>query len=112
MIQVRDIARVLLDKKNDNEPLGVDWVHKFLDRHPLLKTAFVLPLDKERVMAQDLQIFKDWFTLYASAKSEYSIKDSDIWNMDEKGFMQGVIGKENVVISKHKMKTLMKLMTP
>ena len=105
--QTREMARELLDKKNDTKPLGINWVQKFLRRHHQLKTAFIPPLDKERAAAQDCQIFQDWFALYLSVKTKYSVDDSDVWNMDEKGFMQGVIGKEKVVINKYKQKAYM-----
>lgn len=105
--QVREMARFLLDKKNDKKPLGINWVQKFLDRHPQLKTAFIPPLDKERASAQNRQIFEEWFALFLSVKTEYSVSESNIWNMDEKGFLQGVIGKEKVVISKYQAKVYM-----
>ena len=40
-------------------------------------------------------------------KKQYNISDQDIYNMDEKGFMQGVVGKLKVMISKYKRKAYM-----
>ena len=52
-------------------------------------------------MAQDPEILSDWFKLFQQAKQQYSIADEDIYNMDKKGFMQGVVGKVKVIISRH-----------
>ena len=98
--QIRDLTTELLRKKGDTKALGVNWVQKLLRRHHDLKSA-----DKEHAMVRDRQIFDNWFTLYSKAKAEYSIYESDIWNMDEKGFMQEVIEKNRVFASKHEKKT-------
>jgi hypothetical protein len=36
--QVRKGVESLLQQRGDNEPLGANWVKKFIDRHPELKT--------------------------------------------------------------------------
>ena len=105
--QVREMAAELLKKKGDTQSLGIHWGQKFLGRHQQLKTAFVPSLDKKRAMSQDCQILDQWFVLYSKIKTEYSIDESNIWNMGEKGFMQEVIGKESVIISRHQLKTSM-----
>ena len=105
--QVREMAAELLKKKGDSQNLGIHWGQKFLGRHQQLKTAFVPSLDKKRAMAEDCQVLDTWFALYSKIKTEYSIEESNIWNMGEKGFMQGVVGKENVIISGHQLKTSM-----
>ena len=105
--QVREMAAELLKKKGDTQNLGIHWGQKFLGRHQQLKKAFVPSLDKKRATAEDSQILDQWFALYSRIKTEYSIDESNIWNMGEKGFMQGVIGKESVTISRHQLKTSM-----
>jgi len=52
-------------------------------------------------MAQDPEILSGWFELYSRIKNQYNIRNRDIYNMDEKGFLQGRISKLKVVISKH-----------
>lgn len=103
---IRGMATELLKKKGDTQNLGIHWGQKFLGRHQQLKPAFIVQ-DKKRAMVEDRQIFDQWFTLYSNIKTEYSIDDANIWNMDEKGFMQGAIGKERVIISRHQLKTYM-----
>ena len=105
--QVRQMAAELLTKKGDTQNLGIHWGQKFLGRHQQLKTAFVPSLDKKRAMAEDRQVLDQWFALYSKIKTEYSIDESNIWNMGEKGFMQGAIGKESVIFSRQQLKTFM-----
>lgn len=37
-------------------------------------------------------------------KTEYNVEDVDTYNMDEKGFTQGVIAKLKVMVPKHEKK--------
>ena len=105
--QLRKMAEEMLQAKEDNAPLGVNWQEAFLRRHPELKSRFIPPLDKERALAQDRDIIADWFELYLATKTKYGIEDEDIYNMDEKGCMMGVIGKLRVVVSRHEQKPYM-----
>ncbi len=105
--QVRSIAKELLVKKGDNKPVEINWPQKFLKRHSQIKTAYVSPLDKERAMTQDHDILAGWFNLFQSLKEEHEIEIEDIYNMDEKGFMQGIIAKLRVMISKYEKKAHM-----
>ncbi len=50
-------------------------------------------IDKERAMTQNHDILADWFNLFPSLKKEYEIKIKDIYNMNEKRFMQRIIVK-------------------
>ena len=56
-------------------------------------------------MAEDPEIFEHWFKFYLNTKTLYEVKDEDTYNMDEKGFLQGVIAKFKVMISKYEVKT-------
>jgi hypothetical protein len=101
------MAEEMLQAKGDTAPLGVNWQEAFLRRHPELKSRFIPPLDKERASAQDRDIIADWFDLYLATKIKYGIEDEDTYNIDEKGYMMGVIGKLRVVVSRHEQKPYM-----
>lgn len=51
-------------------------------------------------MAQDVDVFARYFALFWSIIDEYDIYPADIHNMDEKGFMQGGIAKQRVIVSR------------
>ena len=99
--QVRSITKELLIKKNDNKLVKVNWSQKFLKRHSQIKTVYISSLDKERAMTQNHDILADWFNLFQSLKKEHEIKIEDIYNMNEKKFMQRVIAKLRIMIFKY-----------
>ena len=97
------MAQELLKAKNDKEELGVHWQQQFLSRFPELKTKYINGLDKNRFSAQDPFIISEWFNLFARIKAEFNIDPSDIYNIDEKGFMVGMLQRTKVIISKYEM---------
>jgi len=105
--QVRSIAKELLIKKNDDKSVEVNWSQKFLKRHSQIKTVYISSLDKERAMTQNHDILADWFNLFQSLKEEHEIEIENIYNMNEKRFMQRVIAKLQVMIFKYEKKTHM-----
>jgi len=58
------MAQELLLDKGNTAALGVHWTDQFLRRHLELKSKYVAGLDKERMEAQDPEIFSQWFKLY------------------------------------------------
>ena len=102
--QARFMAEDLLRAKGDMKPLGKNWVQSFLGRHREIRSKHVPSLDKERALAENPQILMDWFELYSRTKLQYKVQDEDIYNMDEKGFLQGVIAKLRVLVSKYEVK--------
>jgi len=99
---VHAMATELLRKKGVSKPLGINWVQKYIKRYPELKSKYVPPLDKERASAEDSYIIGEWLEPYARTIKEYNIQLEDNYNMDEKGFMMGVIQKLRVIVLKHK----------
>ena len=92
----------MLRKRGYTKDLGHHWVDKFLSRHPNLKSKFLSPMDKDRNnIASDPGTIAHWFELYYTIKQKYKVEDQDTYNMDEKGFMLGVLKKVKCVISKH-----------
>ncbi len=58
-------------------------------------------------MTQNHDILANWFNLFQSLKEEHEIKIEDIYNMNEKRFMQRIITKLQVMIFKYEKKTHM-----
>ena len=107
MKQVHSIAQELLIKKSNDKSVEINWSQKFLKRHSQIKTVYVSLLDKERAMTQNHNILADWFNLFQSLKEEHEIKIENIYNMNEKKFMQRVIAKLQIMIFKYEKKTHM-----
>ena len=99
-LQLVKMAYELLQKRGVYKELGEQWIARFLARHPELKSKYVNPIEKERILATDPAILQHYFGLYKSTKEQYDIDDENEWNMDEKGVAMGVIGKTKVIIPK------------
>ena len=101
--QVGFMAEELCKVKGNYQPIGKNWPQKFMTRYPEIKTVNIPPLDKERAMAQDPEILAGWFDLYLYLKTTYEVNKEDIYNIDEKGFIIGVIAKLRVMLNKYEM---------
>jgi hypothetical protein len=99
------MAAELLRAKGDLRPVGTNWSQKYLSRYPLLKSRFVPPLDKSRVIVEDPDQIMRFFELFRTTKEEYGIHNNDVYNMDEKGIMMGVLAKLKVICSRKHKKT-------
>ena len=105
--QLRGMAKELLKEKGVTNELGIYQTEQYMHQHSLLKTKFVDGLDKNRAKAQDPAIVKYQFDLYQTTKYKYNIKNENVYNINEKGMLQGIIGKMKVIILKHKKKQYM-----
>jgi hypothetical protein len=57
-------------------------------------------LDKDRVISEDPDQIRRFFELFQTTKDKYDIYDDDVYNMDEKGIMMGVLAKLKVICSR------------
>ena len=76
---------------------GKNWITRFLDRHPELVAKFSSQFDKKRLQANDPDIISDHFRRIAAVRRKYGITDSRTFNMDEKGFRQGISDRAKVI---------------
>ena len=105
--QIRSMVVDLLTKKGDTKALGINWLSKFLSRHPEVKTRYVAQVNKERASAQNPSVLSGWFEMFQQTVNQYQISNEDIYNMDEKCFLQGGVGKLKIMVSKYEGKALM-----
>lgn len=98
--QVLVLAKELLMKRMLLPPvIGGGLVSRFLQRHLSLKSRFSIPKDKDRVLAEDPVTIQSWFKLYNHQITKFKVKERDTYNMDEKGYAIGMIGKARVILS-------------
>ncbi|KAF4456327.1 hypothetical protein F53441_1486 [Fusarium austroafricanum] len=83
----------------DASPVGIRWVHNFIQRQPELKTRRFRRYDYQRAKCEDPTIIRDWFRLVENTVAKYGIQLDDMWNFDETGFMMGMIEPGMVVTS-------------
>ena len=102
------MAQNLLQAKGNTTKLGRNWVSAFFSHHSGLKSKYSHTLDQKRYLAEDSRIIQDWFAVYALMKAKYDILDEDMYNMDEKNFMMGVVESAKIVLSKYKKQAFVK----
>jgi hypothetical protein len=79
------------------------WVGRFLKKHSgLITNKYVKGMDRNRHKADSYDKYRLYFELLHSKISKYNISPDRIYNMDEKGFLIGVLSKSKRVFSKAK----------
>lgn len=93
--QVRFLALKILQQRMLVVPeIGANWVHRFVKCHANLKSQFSTPKDKDQIYAQDSEVIKQWYQLFSEQVDKQKIKkDRDTYNMNEKRYAMGLIGK-------------------
>ncbi|KAF7565071.1 hypothetical protein PtrM4_045050 [Pyrenophora tritici-repentis] len=77
------------------------WVSRFLRRHPNhLISAYSKGMSKQRCKADSGAKYSLYFKLLLNKIEEYNISPTYIFNMDEKGFQLGRIGRTKRIFSK------------
>jgi hypothetical protein len=84
-----------------HEQLSEAWVTRFLNRHAnALTSKWGTGMDATHNKADSHLKYKLYFDLLHSKMEEYSIKPENSYNMDEKGFMIGVIERSKRVFTR------------
>jgi hypothetical protein len=77
------------------------WVTRFLQRHrDALTNRYTNPMASVRHAADSYDKYRAYFTVVEQNIEKYDILPQNRYNMDEKGFMAGVLGKQKRVFSK------------
>jgi hypothetical protein len=81
--------------------LGEGWVTRFINRHKLdLISKWTTAMDRQRHLADSELKYRFYFELLQQKITEYQLEARDIHNMDEKGFLIGLIGRSKRIFSK------------
>ena len=82
-------------------PPSESWVTRFLNRHQdELINAWTTPMESSRHKADSAEKYKLYFQLLHLKIKEHEVLPENTYNMDEKGFMIGVIGRSKRVFDK------------
>jgi hypothetical protein len=77
------------------------WVTRFLEHHcNQLISKWTNPMTAERHKAESYTKYKEYFNMITEKIAQYKIEEENTYNMGEKGFMIGVIGKQKRVFAK------------
>jgi hypothetical protein len=93
---VRNFAREVAKRE-----VGDGWVTRFLTRQNSNLTArYTKGMDRNRHAADNRGKYHQYFELLHSKMRQYNVEPCDIYNMDEKGFLMGIISRSKRIFSK------------
>lgn len=102
---INGFANVLLQKRyiaagNEGTPptVGIHWYKGFLNRHPEFRARYLRTLGYQRYTQQTPENIAHFIDILRGAIAEYGVDIRDIWNMDEKGYAQGIENKAKYVV--------------
>jgi DDE superfamily endonuclease len=79
---------------------SINWPAQFIKRHPYLQGLITKSIERPRINACTPEVFKQWFDIYQMHFEKYQPKASDIYNIDETGFILGDGEKRYVIIDR------------
>ena len=79
-------------------PVGNHWHLRFLKRHSGLSSAWSSSLSSKRAHAGSSGVIYPFLTRLKELCQKYGIAPSDMWNMDEKGFILGSGARTKVLV--------------
>jgi hypothetical protein len=81
--------------------LGINRVDRFVQQHPdKLISKWTTAMDNGRRKADSGRKYSLYFDLLHNKIDQYQVEACHIYNMDEKGFMLGVVGHSERVFNK------------
>src|SRR5215207_8478028 len=81
--------------------VGKHWVRRFIERHHhKIFSRWSTTIDRCRFQADSYEKYAMYFNLLASKIRQYSIDSRHIYNMDEKGFLIGILSKQKRIFDK------------
>ena len=83
-------------------PVGKNWVDRFKARTSEIKLRCSRPYDRQRALNEYSRVITPWFKLVEDTKAQYGILDEDTYNVDETGFMMGMIRGQMVLTATEK----------
>ncbi|KAF1976051.1 hypothetical protein BU23DRAFT_578852 [Bimuria novae-zelandiae CBS 107.79] len=92
---------LLIAKTNGEQLVGKSWVTRFINCYNVEITPYwVTGIDRARHQADLGAKYEQFFQLLLEKMEEYNIEPRHTYNMDEKGFLTGVIGRSKRIFSK------------
>lgn len=97
---IEKYANEIIERREgpDFEPVGVNWVYRFLERHrSRIQPYWSKPLDTQRAQSLNPENVKHWFELVRQEIIEKGIRPENIYGMDESGFPPSNQGTSRVI---------------
>ena len=93
---VRNFAQNIAGK-----PPSKGWSHRFCIRNQdEIQCRYLKNIDLNRKKADNVESYKQYYNLLVEKIQKYRISPENQYNMDEKGFILGVYGKQHRIFNK------------
>ncbi|KAI0990914.1 hypothetical protein K3495_g17273, partial [Podosphaera aphanis] len=89
----------------DTDPLGKDWIPKFIKQNPRVASIVGRRIESLRVTGTNHTALENFCKLFKEVRDRFNIQTGDIWNMDEQGLGLGVCSNTKVLSSSKKTRT-------
>lgn len=80
------------------EPIGQDWVKRFIKRHPQLQTTYSEIIEASRVKEVTYEVVEKFYNELRRVISEFNISPENCYNIDETGSSIGTLQKGHVIV--------------
>ena len=107
-IHLREMASLIIRINGGSGHLGKNWVVRFLQRNPQVKTKIGRSLDRKRAKCLQKDTIKAWFQGLQLVMERKSITAENIWNMDEIGTALGPCTNQTVIGSSESTNSIVK----
>lgn len=92
--QTRKMASLLSTTAGGSPIIGINWLTRFLQRHPILSTKLAIRIDNLRIQGTTPMIIHEHLERYKVLRDRWNIRAEDTYNMDETGLNLGVCGNQ------------------
>ncbi|CCO37536.1 hypothetical protein BN14_11692 [Rhizoctonia solani AG-1 IB] len=92
------LSTVIRNRRPDYELCPMNFVDRFLQQHPEIRTCFRLSLDRVQAGAANPETIADYFKKYEIVSR--NVPRCSIFNMDEKGGTVGEVNRAKVLVRK------------
>ena len=97
---IRNFAQEICHKE-----IGKEWVSRFLHRYYVeLVSKWTMGLDYNRSRADSAFKYILYFELLRKKIEQYRVEPQHIYNIDEKGFLVGILSKMKRIFSRRRYK--------
>lgn len=90
-------AQYLLQAKGHDVEIGQEWIYRFLNRHPDLKTYRATPLHRTRANGLNPTQVKNYWDTVEELFDKFQPPPGNIFGMDEVGINTGVAPRQIVI---------------
>lgn len=95
--QVREFAGLISQASGGHSSVGVNWIQRFLKRHPEVQSKVGKPIEYLRAENASPEALQTFFDLFLRVMTKFNISSANTWNFDEHGLGMGVCTNQRVL---------------